>query len=84
MIRACAHRAMFISAKGHIGLAPWNAREGDKICILLGGCTPFLLRPVGGESKQYTLVGESYVQGLMAGEAFNAKEGVEMETIEII
>ncbi|KAF2831184.1 HET-domain-containing protein [Ophiobolus disseminans] len=84
LIRACAHRAMFISAKGHIGLAPWNAREGDRICILLGGCTPFLLRPVGGESKQYTLEGESYVHGLMAGEVFNAKEGVEIEAIEII
>ncbi|OIW32767.1 HET-domain-containing protein [Coniochaeta ligniaria NRRL 30616] len=28
--RVCAHRALFVTKMGYIGLAPWNAREGDE------------------------------------------------------
>ncbi|CAM1509403.1 Fc.00g031420.m01.CDS01 [Cosmosporella sp. VM-42] len=66
--RACAHRAMFITRRGYMGLAPWNAQEGDLVCILKGGKTPFLLRlPPAG--SVYQLVGETYVYGIMGGEA---------------
>jgi hypothetical protein len=30
--------------KGYMGLAPHSARQGDLVCILLGGQTPFILR----------------------------------------
>ncbi|KAH8648550.1 heterokaryon incompatibility protein-domain-containing protein [Xylariales sp. PMI_506] len=65
--KACAHRAMYVTKRGYIGLAPWNARQGDLLCILKGGRTPFLLRlaPAG---SVYKLVGETYVYGIMAGE----------------
>ena len=65
---ACAHRAMFITRRGYSGLAPWNAQEGDLVCILKGGKTPFLLRlsPAG---SVYQVVGEAYVYGIMGGEA---------------
>jgi hypothetical protein len=67
--RASVNRAMFIISKGYIGLVPWNAKADDLVCVLLGGCTPFLLRPIPG-SKRFTLVGEAYVYGIMAGELF--------------
>jgi hypothetical protein len=59
---------MFTTTKGFMGLAPWNAEEGDLVCILKGGKTPFLLRlPPAG--SVYQLVGETYVHGIMGGEA---------------
>ncbi|EPE29820.1 hypothetical protein GLAREA_00980 [Glarea lozoyensis ATCC 20868] len=69
--KACARRALYVTSKGYIGLAPWNAREGDLVCIFKGGKTPFLLRlPPAG--SVYQLVGETYVHGIMGGEAVAA------------
>jgi hypothetical protein len=67
--KACGHRALFVTMKGYIGLAAWNARVGDSVCVLKGGRTPFLLRsmPLVGE---WTLIVETYVYGIMASEAF--------------
>jgi hypothetical protein len=68
--RVCAHRMLFVTRRGYMGLAPWNARVGDLVTVLDGGKTPFLLRllPAGAI---YSLVGESYVHGIMGGEALN-------------
>jgi hypothetical protein len=66
--RACAYRAMFVTRRGYLGLAPWNAHAGDLVCILKGGKTPFLLRlPPAG--SVYQVLGEAYVHGVMGGEA---------------
>jgi hypothetical protein len=48
-----------------IGLAPITAREGDLVCLVLGGEVPFVLRC---SDDEYELVGECYVHGLMDGE----------------
>lgn len=66
---ASVGRAMFVTSKGFIGLAPWNAQQGDIVSVLFGGCTPFILRKVPGRD-QYSLVGEAYVYGIMGGELF--------------
>ena len=67
-------RAMFVTSKGFIGLAPWNAQQGDVISVLLGGCTPFILRQTP-RTEQYSLVGEVYVYGIMGGELFSGEMG---------
>jgi Heterokaryon incompatibility protein (HET) len=83
--RASANRALFVSSKGFVGLAPWNAEAGDKICVLLGGCTPFLLRKTGQNDEQYTLVGEAYVHGIMGGEVFRPELGpAEVQVLNIV
>ena len=69
---ASVGRAMFVTSKGFIGLAPWNAQQGDVISVLLGGCTPFILRQIPG-TEQYSLVGEAYVYGIMGGELFSGE-----------
>ncbi|KAF5676678.1 WW [Fusarium circinatum] len=46
---ACAHRSLFITYRGYMGLAPWNAQIGDKVAILHGGETPFILRNIKGD-----------------------------------
>ncbi|KAH7153404.1 heterokaryon incompatibility protein-domain-containing protein [Dactylonectria macrodidyma] len=67
--QACAHRRLLITARGYLGLAPWNAQVGDAVFILKGGKTPFLLRGHEGPDQGYRLVGEAFVYGIMAGEA---------------
>ncbi|CAH0058500.1 unnamed protein product [Clonostachys solani] len=73
--RVCAHRALFVTRKGYIGLAPWNAKEGDVVAVLDGGKTPYLLRSVSED--QFKLVGESFVYGIMAGEALQHRKVLE-------
>ncbi|SPO03249.1 uncharacterized protein DNG_05931 [Cephalotrichum gorgonifer] len=66
---ATSHRAMFTTKTGYMGLAPWNAKAGDWICVLKGGKTPFLLRPRDDDDVSFSLVGEVFVQGIMNGGA---------------
>jgi hypothetical protein len=64
--KLCANRRLFLSENGYIGLAPWEARVGDEVCVLCGGEVPFILRPQG---DYHELVGEAYCDGYMDGEA---------------
>jgi hypothetical protein len=59
-------RMFFTNHKQFLGLGPKSTREGDILCVLFGGATPFVLRPDG---EQFRFVGECYVYGLMNGEA---------------
>lgn len=68
--RATSYRRMMISSKGYIGLVPAKAREGDHICVLYGCSVPVILRKKG---DHYVLIGESYVHGIMDGEALSQK-----------
>jgi hypothetical protein len=61
-------RALFITHSGKIGTAMNTLREGDVICILFGCAFPVVLRErINGDG--FMLVGEAYVDGMMAGEA---------------
>lgn len=63
VIRLAVHsRRLFISEKGYIGLARFDATIGDKICLVHGGHMPFILRQNG---DAYNFKGECYVHGLM-------------------
>lgn len=59
-------RKFLITRKGYIGLGPQSVQLGDSVCILSRGHVAFLLRKDGGH---HTFVAESYVHGLMNGEA---------------
>ncbi|KAI0551286.1 heterokaryon incompatibility protein-domain-containing protein [Xylaria curta] len=69
-----------VTENGRFGHVPLNTQPGDRICVLLGGEVPFIIRPTG--KGTYTLIGECYVDGIMDGETFEA-EGFEdeLETI---
>ena len=70
-------RQLLITARGYIGLAPDNAREGDEVTLLPGATVPYLLRPLRRKQGRegHELVGHAYVHGIMYGEA-----GSEYET----
>lgn len=62
------NRKFFTTTKGFIGLGPRSVRPGDSVCIFSGGRVPFVLRKDG---DHHCLVGESYVHGLMEGQAIH-------------
>ena len=70
------YRKLFTTKKGTIGLGPRSMKPGDLVCILSGGRVPFIVR---AEGSYFRLVGESYVHGLMEGQAI--KDGIEFQEL---
>ena len=71
---ACHGRSFFSTESGRIGLGPPDTKPKDIVCIFYNGCTPFIVRDIDGIGNEYQFLGESYVDGLMYGEAFELKE----------
>ncbi|KAK0616756.1 heterokaryon incompatibility protein-domain-containing protein [Immersiella caudata] len=62
-------RRFCLTSQGFIGLVPPATKLGDVLCLVPGAQTPFLLRPIGNDAGQFSLVGECYIHGMMDGEA---------------
>ncbi|KAK0655149.1 heterokaryon incompatibility protein-domain-containing protein [Cercophora newfieldiana] len=62
------NRRFFVTKKGYMGIGPAYMQEGDIVCVLFGGPTPYALRPTSKEGK-YLFLGECYVDDVMNGEA---------------
>ncbi|MCJ1327551.1 hypothetical protein MMC10_004221 [Thelotrema lepadinum] len=60
-------RRVCATAHRRLGQVPRSAEIGDLICVLHGGRVPYVIRPRSDGS--FTLVGESYINGVMDGEA---------------
>lgn len=67
-ITLCQKRSFIMTKEGYIGIAPSATKPGDQVCVLLGCEKPMVLRPT--PSSQHHVIEESYVHGLMYGEAF--------------
>jgi hypothetical protein len=78
MARQVARRP-FLTIRGHVGLAPGHAQEGDVIVIFRGAKFPYTLRPL--PSGSYLLVSETYVHGPMNGEVIEL--GLEVEEFSL-
>ena len=74
----CAERKLFFTKGGYIGLAPMAMEKGDRICVLLGCNVPLIIRP---QEDHYLIVGDTYVYGIMNGEAV---QGVRDENLEYV
>ncbi|KAI4132568.1 MAG: hypothetical protein LQ338_000667 [Usnochroma carphineum] len=64
----CLRRRLAKTKMGYLGLVPPEADVGDKVFILEGGKTPYVLRQ---KDEYWQLVGECYVHGIMYGEAYD-------------
>jgi hypothetical protein len=65
----CLNRRFFITLHGRLGIGPRWTKKGDLVCVLFGGGVPYILCPKG---RRYIFIGESYVHGLMEGQAIDA------------
>jgi hypothetical protein len=66
-LRACYGRRQFVMDNGAVGIGPAAMQPRDVVCVLFGGCVPYILRATDTDGL-YRIVGESYVQGMMQGE----------------
>ncbi|KAH8632798.1 hypothetical protein IG631_11432 [Alternaria alternata] len=62
----CKDRRFFVTAAGYMGLGPRCMQPEDIVVVLRGGLSPFILRK---KADGYWLIGETYVHGIMYGEA---------------
>lgn len=62
-------RRFCVTRNGYVGLVPTCAMKGDEICVFLGSAVPFVVSK--DENGSACLVGESYIHGLMDGEALD-------------
>jgi hypothetical protein len=62
VLRNCHSRRIIITDSGYVGLAPEEVEVGNLVYICVGAAIPFVLRKVQGESEQFQLVGECYVE----------------------
>ncbi|MDI1489258.1 MAG: hypothetical protein OHK93_008536 [Ramalina farinacea] len=64
------NREFFIADNGadaFMGIVMGAPADGDCVCILFGGDTPFVLRPK--DNGEWHFIAEAYVHGIMDGEA---------------
>ena len=74
--RATTLRGLCHTERGYLGLVPWSPRNGDHICVLLGGQVLYVLRPSQIQSQPYEYIGECCAHALMDGEALDwVREG---------
>jgi hypothetical protein len=63
----------FITEKGYVGVGPRCIKAGDKVCVLFGGPTPYVIRPAS-TTNEYLYLGPAYLHGIMDGEVIDAWE----------
>ena len=63
-------RLLFQTNGGDLGYGPLSTSPGDQIWVLENGRVPFVLRPVA-DGKNFELLGECYVHGVMDGQLFS-------------
>ncbi len=73
LLNACINRSLFQTNAGSPGVGPSTVMEGDIVTILWGCEWPVILRPLS-QKDEYTVVGTSYVFGIMHGEAIGKFE----------
>jgi hypothetical protein len=61
-------RRLFKTKQGYLGLGPRSLEERDEVVILEGGMVPLIIRKA---DKNFKLVGDCYVHGIMHGGAFS-------------
>ncbi|KAL5404938.1 hypothetical protein PMIN06_004997 [Paraphaeosphaeria minitans] len=83
VLGAYTSRCLVTLDSGHFGLAPHVVERGDKVFVLQGSSLPVILRPVG-ETGQFRVIGECFVDGYWNGEAFDGVERGDFAIEEVV
>lgn len=91
-------RKLFYTKRGYLGLGPASAKVGDVVSLIKGADGPFVCRRVTSEQQQQQendtgssegvprmlqIIGESYVHGIMYGEAMGHGQDKAMTWSEV-
>jgi hypothetical protein len=66
-LEICQNRCFFTTREGGCGLAPKCSQQGDIVAVIPGIESAMTLRSLGG--SQYSLIGPTWIDGYMQGEA---------------
>ncbi|KAM0541958.1 hypothetical protein ACHAPJ_013020 [Fusarium lateritium] len=69
---------MATTGSGYLSLVPWPSQPGDRIVLLQGARTPYVLRKAG---EKWKILGDCYVHGIMSGEAWSDEKCIDIEII---
>ncbi|KAI1350605.1 hypothetical protein F5Y01DRAFT_285781 [Xylaria sp. FL0043] len=88
-LAACTGRRFFTTQNGFFGIGPASIEENDIVAVVMGVSVPIVLREVedlNSDLKNYIVVGECYVHGIMDGELVKARQdaGREAEMLRFI
>ena len=73
-------RRFIVTERGYMGLASYSARPDDRVCLLYGGKTVYILREVQKDGRrEYRFICEAYIRGLMQGQGMRKDFGHEVE-----
>jgi len=75
-------RKICVGNRGYCGLVPDSAQVGDIVCVLFGCDVPVVLREL--ETNKFSFVGESYIHGIMHGEAVECLEQGGVTSTELV
>lgn len=67
----CFNRTFILTLDGKLGIGPIDSRPGDNVVLLYGGQIPYIIRK---RESGWEFLGESYIEGLMSGEAIKARD----------
>ena len=67
--QAAYGRRFFITRGGYMGLCHSHVRAGDRVVLLAGGRTPYILKTKRSSNARFRFAGECYLHGRMHGEA---------------
>jgi hypothetical protein len=79
-------RRLARTKNGYLGLVPDSAEIGEAVWLLEGGRVPYVLRSVGAacEEREWEVVGEAYVHGVMHGDAWEELDGGDVVLVDIV
>lgn len=80
--RAHPGRAFFITHDGRFGLGPWVMETSDEVWIPMGAKMPVILRPY--DNGKYRIIGQTYLYGVMRGEAVEGKSEEDFQTVVLM
>ena len=66
LVYIASGRRFCLTRSGHVGWVPLETQKGDIVGLVCGSKVPLILRPAG---DTYLVVGQSYIHGIMDGEA---------------
>lgn len=64
-------RRFCVTECGELGLVPAGVAKRDRVCVVPGAKTPFIIREIANSDssrRKFVLVGDCYIDGLMQGE----------------
>ena len=77
-------RVFFVTEKGYIGTGPDVLEIGDEVCVLWGGLTPFLIRPVkrGHDCPEWLDLDEQKIESTFGKLKLNVKTWLPGKKVE--